>query len=91
MLDDGGGHHERREHGPHGRSHAEHPLVGACLKGSHEHAANLHDFAGATRIVGAPGNQHLRVLRDAGLVTSTRYGRSVLYFRSELGASLLLG
>lgn len=36
-------------------------------------------------------NQHLRVLRDAGLVTSTRYGRSVLYFRSELGASLLLG
>lgn len=36
-------------------------------------------------------NQHLRVLRDAGLVTSTRYGRSVLYFRSELGAALLLG
>ncbi|SEJ22399.1 Helix-turn-helix domain-containing protein [Arthrobacter sp. yr096] len=36
-------------------------------------------------------NQHLRVLRDAGLVTSTRYGRSVLYFRSELGSALLLG
>ncbi|MFJ6455472.1 DUF5937 family protein [Paenarthrobacter sp. NPDC091669] len=36
-------------------------------------------------------NQHLRALRDAGLVTSTRYGRSVLYFRSELGAALLLG
>lgn len=36
-------------------------------------------------------NQHLRMLRDAGLVTSTRYGHSVLYFRSELGASLLLG
>ncbi|MGF4044355.1 ArsR/SmtB family transcription factor [Paenarthrobacter nitroguajacolicus] len=36
-------------------------------------------------------NQHLRVLRDAGLVTSTRYGHSVLYFRSELGAALLLG
>ncbi|GGJ28184.1 ArsR/SmtB family transcription factor [Paenarthrobacter histidinolovorans] len=36
-------------------------------------------------------NQHLRVLRNAGLVTSTRYGHSVLYFRSELGAALLLG
>lgn len=36
-------------------------------------------------------NQHLRALRDAGLVTSTRYGRSVLYFRSELGTALLLG
>ncbi|YCK81970.1 DUF5937 family protein [Arthrobacter sp. D3-18] len=36
-------------------------------------------------------NQHLRALHDAGLVTSTRYGRSVLYFRSELGAALLLG
>jgi DNA-binding transcriptional ArsR family regulator len=34
-------------------------------------------------------NQHLRALRDARLVTSTRYGRSVLYFRSELGTSLL--
>ncbi|NIJ02779.1 DNA-binding transcriptional ArsR family regulator [Paenarthrobacter ilicis] len=36
-------------------------------------------------------NQHLRALRDAGLVTSTRYGHSVLYFRSELGSALLLG
>lgn len=36
-------------------------------------------------------NQHLRVLHDAGLVTSTRYGHSVLYFRSELGAALLQG
>ncbi|GAA1635526.1 ArsR/SmtB family transcription factor [Georgenia ruanii] len=34
-------------------------------------------------------NQHLRVLRDGGLVTSTRYGRSVLYLRSELGDALL--
>lgn len=34
-------------------------------------------------------NQHLRVLRDAGLVVSTRYGHSVLYLRSELGAALL--
>jgi DNA-binding transcriptional ArsR family regulator len=36
-------------------------------------------------------NQHLRALREAGLVTSTRYGHSVLYFRSELGSALLLG
>lgn len=36
-------------------------------------------------------NQHLRALRAAGLVTSTRYGRSVLYLRSELGAALLGG
>ncbi|SFR70007.1 Helix-turn-helix domain-containing protein [Agromyces sp. CF514] len=34
-------------------------------------------------------NQHLRVLRDAGLLVSTRYGRSVLYLRSELGSALL--
>ena len=34
-------------------------------------------------------NQHLRVLRDAGLLISTRYGRSVLYLRSELGSALL--
>ena len=30
-----------------------------------------------------------RVLRDAGLLVSTRYGRSVLYLRSELGTALL--
>ncbi|MEU1973704.1 helix-turn-helix domain-containing protein [Microbacterium sp. NPDC019599] len=36
-------------------------------------------------------NQHLRVLRDAGLLTSARYGSSVLYLRSELGTSLLGG
>ena len=35
--------------------------------------------------------QHLRALRDAGLVSSTRYGRSVLYLRSDLGAALVPG
>lgn len=34
-------------------------------------------------------NQHLRALQAAGLVTSVRHGRSVLYFRSPLGSALL--
>ena len=29
-------------------------------------------------------NQHLRAMRDVGLLTSARHGRSVLYLRSEL-------
>lgn len=36
-------------------------------------------------------NQHLRVLHAGGLVTAARYGRSMLYLRSELGAALLDG
>ncbi len=36
-------------------------------------------------------NQHLRVLHDARLLDRTRYGRSVLYLRSELGSALLAG
>lgn len=34
-------------------------------------------------------NQHLRAMRAAGLLTSARHGRSVLYLRSELGDRLL--
>ncbi|MFH5821038.1 DUF5937 family protein [Georgenia sp. AZ-5] len=34
-------------------------------------------------------NQHLRALRDGGLLTAARHGRSVLYLRSELGDALL--
>ncbi|HEX5089801.1 MAG TPA: DUF5937 family protein [Nocardioides sp.] len=34
-------------------------------------------------------NQHLRALRAAGLLTSARHGRSVLYLRSELGDRLV--
>ncbi|MDN4175569.1 helix-turn-helix domain-containing protein [Nocardioides sp. SOB77] len=36
-------------------------------------------------------NQHLRALRAAGLLTSARHGRAVLYLRSELGDRLLRG
>lgn len=34
-------------------------------------------------------NQHLRALREVGLVTSTRYGHSVLYLQSPLGSAIL--
>ncbi|MDR2256281.1 MAG: winged helix-turn-helix domain-containing protein [Arthrobacter sp.] len=36
-------------------------------------------------------NQHLRVLERTGLLNRTRYGRSVLYYRSDLGESLASG
>ena len=36
-------------------------------------------------------NQHLRAMRDAGLLTSARHGRSVLYLRSQLGVELVRG
>ncbi len=34
-------------------------------------------------------NQHLRAMRDAGLLTTARHGRSVLYLRSDLGDRLV--
>jgi len=34
-------------------------------------------------------SQHLTALRDAGLVTSARHGRSVLYARSPLADQLV--
>lgn len=34
-------------------------------------------------------NQHLRAMREAGLLTSARHGRSMLYLRSQLGDAML--
>jgi DNA-binding transcriptional ArsR family regulator len=34
-------------------------------------------------------NQHLRAMRSAGLLTTARRGRSVLYLRSDLGDRLV--
>jgi DNA-binding transcriptional ArsR family regulator len=34
-------------------------------------------------------NQHLRAMREAGLLSAARHGRSVLYLRSELGDRLV--
>ncbi|NIJ03428.1 DNA-binding transcriptional ArsR family regulator [Paenarthrobacter ilicis] len=46
-----------------------------------------HRFGISTSAV----NQHLRALLAAGLVTSTRYGHRMLYFRSPMGSILLEG
>ena len=45
----------------------------------------------ARRVEITPGgaSQHLTALRDAGLVTSARHGRSVLYARSPLADQLV--
>lgn len=57
--------------------------------------ASLATPASSTELAGRLGvttpavNQHLRAMRDAGLLTSARHGRSVLYLRSELGDALV--
>jgi DNA-binding transcriptional ArsR family regulator len=47
----------------------------------------------ATRLTMSPGtaSHHLTALRDAGLVTGSRNGRSVLYVRTPLGDALATG
>ncbi|XVV08223.1 ArsR/SmtB family transcription factor [Actinoplanes sp. CA-131856] len=47
------------------------------------------DLARSLGVTPSAVSQHLRVLRDSGLVTGTRSGRRVLYATTELGLSLL--
>lgn len=56
-----------------------------------EQPASSTDLARRLDVTTSAVNQHLRVLRDAGLLTSARSGRSVLYLRSEVGDALVGG
>ncbi|MFD4676287.1 DUF5937 family protein [Lentzea sp. NPDC058450] len=47
------------------------------------------DIARRTGVTVSAVNQHLRALRDAGLLASQRHGRSVVYARTELGDTLV--
>ncbi|MGW4213776.1 DUF5937 family protein [Lentzea sp. NPDC004789] len=47
------------------------------------------DVARRTGVTTSAVNQHLRALRDAGLLASQRHGRSVVYARTELGDALV--
>ncbi|MEV6237406.1 DUF5937 family protein [Lentzea sp. NPDC051838] len=47
------------------------------------------DIARRTGVTTSAVNQHLRALRDAGLLASQRHGRSVVYARTELGQALV--
>ncbi|MEV5571631.1 ArsR family transcriptional regulator [Spirillospora sp. NPDC052269] len=57
----------------------------ACLDGP----ATTTDLARRLGVTPGAVSQHLAVLRDAGLVTRSRAGRSVLYARTSLGDRLL--
>lgn len=47
------------------------------------------ELARASSVTPSAVSQHLRVLRDSGLVARERYGRSVLYVTTERGMALL--
>lgn len=47
------------------------------------------DIARRTGVTTSAVNQHLRALRDAGLLASQRHGRSVVYARTDLGDALV--
>ncbi|GIH18626.1 helix-turn-helix domain-containing protein [Rugosimonospora africana] len=51
--------------------------------------ATTTDLARALRVSPSAVSQHLRVLRDSGLVATERSGRSVLYLTTERGLDLL--
>lgn len=68
------------------------PLLGAVrarLLGLLESPASSTELAVRLGVTTSAVNQHLRALRDGGLLTSARHGRSVLYLRSDLGDRLL--
>ncbi|NUW38587.1 ArsR/SmtB family transcription factor [Nonomuraea rhodomycinica] len=69
-------------------------LLGATRAGlltALETPASSTELAGRLGVTTSAVNQHLRALRDVGLLTSARHGRSVLYLRSELGDALIAG
>jgi DNA-binding transcriptional ArsR family regulator len=51
--------------------------------------ASSTDLAVRLGVTPAAVNQHLRAMRDGGLLISARHGRSVLYRRSDLGDRLV--
>lgn len=51
--------------------------------------ATTTDLARALRVTPSAVSQHLGVLRDSGLVTGERIGRTVLYLTTERGLALL--
>lgn len=61
----------------------------ATLLAELETPASTTDLAGRTGLSAAGVSQHLTALRDAGLVSAHRVGRSVLYARTAVADSLL--
>ncbi|MEO8889889.1 MAG: helix-turn-helix domain-containing protein [Jatrophihabitantaceae bacterium] len=53
--------------------------------------ATTTDLARALAVTPSAVSQHLRVLRESGLVRRERAGRTVLYASTELGIALLGG
>ena len=51
--------------------------------------ASTSELAGRTGLSAGGVNQHLTALRDAGIVSAHRAGRSVLYMRTAVAESLL--
>lgn len=63
--------------------------VRARLLGLLESPASSTELAVRLGVTTSAVNQHLRALRDGGLLTAARHGRSVLYLRSDLGDRLV--
>lgn len=63
-------------------------VVRARLLGVLDAPASSTELAVRLGVTTSAVNQHLRAMRDAGLPTSARHGRSVLYLRSQLGDDL---